>query len=135
VDRAFNGAHNIQVSFNGSSSGDYSYTFLESNGTTVSSTRGSSDTNGYTWSNGDSTTANTYSNNELYFPNYAGATNKVFSVYDVIENNSSTANQSGINARAQLRSNTAAITSILLNTNGFNFLATSSFYLYGIKNS
>jgi hypothetical protein len=135
VDRAINGSHNCQLTVNGSATSDYSQTNLAEFGVTINSTRASAGTFITTASTGNSTTANTFSSNEFYFANYAGSTNKPLSVTDVVENNSSADFESQIAARAGLRSNTAAITSITLNTNGYNYLTGSSFYLYGLKSS
>jgi len=135
VDRAINGPHNCQLTVNGSATSDYSQTNLAEFGVTINSTGASAAAFITTASTGNSTTANTFSSNEFYFPNYAGSTNKPLSVVDVVENNSTADFESAVAARAGLRSNTAAITSITLNTNGYNYMVGSSFYLYGIKNS
>jgi len=133
---AGSGPSNIFVTFNGSSSSDYSLTNLIALGTTtILSTRESAVARFLSYATGNSSTSNTFSSNEIYVPNYAGSTNKVASQYEVVENNSTTDFEWGIAARAYLRSNTAAITSVTLDGNGNNFLSGSSFYLYGIKNS
>jgi hypothetical protein len=84
---------------------------------------------------GSGATSNTFSSVEFYIPNYAGSTNKAFSVTGVSENNSSTDALTGMNA--MLWSNTAAITKITITpTAGItNFASGSRFDLYGIKNS
>lgn len=75
-------------------------------------------------------TSNTFSNVEIYIPNYAGSTNKSFSVTSVQEDNQA---EAYIDAVAGLWSNTAAITEIAItSTNSANLLSTSSFFLYGI---
>jgi hypothetical protein len=60
---------------------------------------------------GTTETANTFANNEIYFPNYAGANYKSISTDSVMENN---ATQAYSQLAAGLWSNTAAITSITL---------------------
>jgi hypothetical protein len=135
VDRAIAGGHNCLLTFNASTSSDYSQTNLAEFGVTINSTRASAATSVTTLSTGASNTSNTFSSNEIYIPNYAGSTNKPFSLQDVVENNSTADFESAIAARAALRSNTAAITSIKIDTNGYNFVSGSSFFLYGIKNS
>ena len=81
----------------------------------------------------DGATASVFGNGELYIPNYAGSTNKSFSVDGVAENNATAA---GLGLTANLWSNTAAITSITLTlSSGGNFMQHSSASLYGIKNS
>ncbi len=82
---------------------------------------------------GTSATASTFANTEFYIPNYLSSTNKSVSSDSVTENNSSTAWI--VDLGAGLWSNTAAITSIKLDGNGYNFLQYSTATLYGIKNS
>jgi len=83
--------------------------------------------------NGDSSTADCFSQWTAYIPNYAGSTNKSFSCEVAMEQNSSTAY---IHAAASLWSSTAAITSIkLYPETGPNWKADSSFYLFGITKS
>jgi hypothetical protein len=78
-------------------------------------------------------TSNTFSNNEVYIPNYAGATNKSYSVDGVAENNTTFARA---DLTAGLWSDTSAITSITLTpNNGPNFVQYSTAYLYGISSS
>ena len=77
-------------------------------------------------------TANTFSNSEFYFPNYAGSTNKSVSLDAVNENNATLADSS---LQAGLWSSTAAITSIGLVPAGGNFAQYSTAYLYGIIKS
>ena len=80
-----------------------------------------------------SSTANTFSNIELYFPNYTSAIAHSISSDGVSEDNSSTAYAE---LAAGLSSSTAAITSLTFDTNGSgNFVQYSTAYLYGISNS
>lgn len=132
---ANNGPSNQLVRFNGSSAANYSQTTLLGISSTPLSTRETNETRFLTYAVGGGSTSNTFSNNEIYIPNYAGSTNKVASNFDVSENNSSTDFQWGVGVRAYLRSVTAAITSITIDGNGDNIASGSSFYLYGIKNS
>ena len=78
---------------------------------------------------GDTATASTFSNLEMYIPNYTSSSNKSYSVDGVAENNATFA-QSGITAG--LWSQTAAITSIAFTPNTGSFLAGSTFSLYGV---
>lgn len=84
--------------------------------------------------NDSTTTASTFSNAELYFPNYTSSNYKSVSIDAVTNPNSSTSIFK--NFVAGLWSNTAAITSIdiVCETVG-TFAQYSTFYLYGIKNS
>ena len=75
-------------------------------------------------------TSNTFSNAQLYFPNYTGSSNKSFSVDTVLENNGTT---SRLEIRAALWSNTAAISSMsFIAQAGANFAIGSTISLYGI---
>lgn len=82
--------------------------------------------------NASTSTASTFSSVDIYLPNYTGSNYKSYSVDAVMENNATTAYSALV---AGLWSNTAAITSIQLNDALGNFVANSTFYLYGIKNS
>ena len=126
----------LQMTFNGSSAANYSQTFVYAETTTPSSLRYSNQTlmNIIQAVNGGTSTSNTFSNVELYIPNYAGSTNKPLSTSFVTEANATTNLYWTVGAQAGLWSNTSAITSIALNC-GSNFVSGSSFYLYGIKNS
>lgn len=83
----------------------------------------------------DLTTSNTFGSGEIYMPNYAGSTNKSFSVTSVSERNAASADSSYQTISAGLLSNTAAISSLTINFSGYNILSGSRFDLYGIKNS
>lgn len=85
------------------------------------------------WQNGGTSTANTFSNISIYFPNYTSSNNKSFSTDAVAENNS--ASSWIINLAASLWSSSAAITSIQIACETSTFAVNSTFYLYGIKNS
>jgi hypothetical protein len=78
------------------------------------------------------TTSNTFNNNQVYFPNYAGSTNKSYSVDAVTENNATT---SYANFVAGLWSNTAAINAISIAVTSGNFVQYSTATLYGISKS
>ena len=127
---------NVYVELNATAS-SYSGTIAFGNNTTPTSANYSAGTSlSYQYMAGASNTSNTFSSFELYFPNYAGSTNKPISATTAVENNSSTNSQYMVAHAAQLWSNTAAINSIrLYSGSGNNFVSGSSFYLYGIKNS
>lgn len=118
-----------KLSFNGSNS-NFSITALEgAGGSGVSSFTGTQ----YVGSAvGATATSNTFSNGEIYIPNYNSGNNKSFSVEAVTENNGSEAYADLI---AGLWSNTAAITSIGLTPTSGTFDQYSTATLYGIKNS
>ena len=120
----------LAITFNSVGTG-YSFTRLLGTGSAVSS--GRSATNQIDYVNNNGQTANTFGNAEIYIPSYGASQNKPISGFSVSENNATAAD---ISAYASLWSNTAAITSIVLTSiNGANFMAGSTFYLYGIKNS
>ena len=120
----------IRVDFNGSSSSQSSK-ILEGSASTASSF--SLSTTQVVAGTTSVSTANTFSNGEIYIPNYAGSTNKSFSADSVAENNATTG---PLYLAAGLWSNTAAITSITLtNVNSATFQEYSTATLYGIKNS
>jgi hypothetical protein len=78
-------------------------------------------------------TANSFSNDLIYIPNYGGSNNKSFSVDSVMETNATT---NGMVMIAGLWSQTAAITSIkIFPLVGPNFVQYSTAYLYGISNA
>ncbi len=77
-------------------------------------------------------TASTFANNSLYFPNYAGSTNKSWSVDSVTENNASTAYAI---LAASLWSDTSAITSLSYSALTGNLVQYSTATLYGINKS
>lgn len=83
--------------------------------------------------NTSTTTASTFTNLELYFPNYAGSTNKSFSVDSVSENNATLGDASLV---AQLWSQTAAINALsFAMSDSSNLVQYSTAYLYGVKNA
>ena len=101
---------------------------LEGNGSSAASYTEASSINASGSTPANSSTANTFGNVELYFPNYAGSTNKSLSIDAVGENNTTAAYAT---LTAGLFSATGAITSITLATDG-NFAQYSTFYLYGV---
>jgi len=120
--------------FNGDSTSLYSNTNLFVNNTTIYSNRGTGSTiEGLMDTNGSTSTSNTFSNTEIYIPNYTSIVSKPTSRFGVVETNATT---SYLGFQAGLYRNTTAITSLTLGVvYSSNFLAGSSFYLYGIKNS
>ena len=80
--------------------------------------------------NGSGTTASVFGSGEVYLPNYAGSTNKSFSIDAVSENNASTAY---MRLSAGLWSQTTAINQLTLYASSGNIAEYSTAYLYGIK--
>lgn len=82
---------------------------------------------------GNSYTSNTFGNTEIYIPDYT-STSKRKSVHaDGVPENNATGTL--MMMTAGIRGNTAAVTSVILESYEGNFVSGSSFYLYGIKNS
>jgi hypothetical protein len=117
----------LTISFNGSSTGFSSRTL----GSNSSGAFSISASNGLVYGLSDPTsyTANTFSNVEIYIPNYTSANNKSYSIDAVTENNG-TAITLALNAG--LWSNTAAITSVTITSSASNLIANSTFSLYGL---
>ena len=119
----------VYVKFN-TSTANISTRLLEGNGSSVASY---TSTTTIAVGAGTNATANTFSNFEMYIPNYAGSTNKSFSVDSVTENNGTS---SWTDLTAGLWSNTAAITGVSIYPSAsWTFSQYSTAYLYGIKNS
>jgi hypothetical protein len=117
----------IRVDFNGSSASQTSR-LIEGSSTTVGNI--SLSTTQVVSATTSVSTANTFSNSELYIPNYTSSTNKSISSDSVTENN---AVQGPLYLAVGLWSNTAAITSITLtNVNSATFQQYSTATLYGI---
>jgi hypothetical protein len=126
------GGSNLQMQFNGSTSG-YSQRVLLGNGSTAASYSDTSEI-GFMYVTTSSDTSNTFSSTDIYIPNYAGSNNKSVSIDNVQENNGTTANAA---LTAALWSNSAAINRVYLQiANGAGtFAQYSTATLYGIKNS
>ena len=120
-----------QMTFNGNAS-SYSYRGLYGNGSSASSFNNST-TFIYVGDMDLSTyTANTFSSESVYIPNYVGSNYKSVSIDSVNENNATAA---AAYLTAALWSNTAAINRITLTPGGGNYAQYSTATLYGIKNS
>ena len=123
---------NMAITINGSTA-NLSRRLIYGSGSATASTN---NTDGYVGDiAGTTATASTFSNTEIYFPNYASSTNKSFSTDNVTENNGTEAWAFMV---AGLRSNTAAITSISLgplSPQTWSFSQYSTATLYGISKS
>ena len=132
--RGTNGTYvNNRFSFNGSTTGYSSrllYGLGSSTGSDVNAVTTAIDYSAY--SAGSDATASTFSNGELYLPNYTGSSNKSVSVDAVSENNNTTAIAA---LTAGLWSDSAAITSVKITPSSGTFAQYSTATLYGIKNS
>lgn len=119
------------IRVNGSSSGYLGKMVYSTTGTTTASATDSSGTQ-LSWglSVAASATANTFSNGQIYIPNYAGSTNKTFSIEESGENNATAAEQQVV---AGIWSNTAAVTQVSLIPSTGTFVQYSTASLYGIN--
>jgi hypothetical protein len=91
----------------------------------------------YTWGggmSGTSATANTFGNSEIYLINYTNSSAKTALTTSVTETNAAATFNS---LAAHTNSTTSPVTSITIYAwqSFINFVAGSTFYLYGIKNS
>jgi hypothetical protein len=120
----------LLVRFNGSTTG-YSYRSVYGFAGSAGSVSGSNNQATYAL-DAPSATANTFSNGELYVPNYTSSNFKSVSVDSVSEDNSASTPIAEL--RAFLWSNTAAITSVgLFPETGPLFAQHSTFSLYGVS--
>ena len=78
-------------------------------------------------------TTSTFSNGEIYIPNYAGSNYKSASIDNVQESNQDTNVYATLSAA--LLSNTTAISQIVITPGADNFAQYSTAYLYGISNA
>jgi len=123
---------NVRVQFNGNTS-SYSHRILFGSGSAAGSYTGTNDGIDYNTDDALSQTASTFSNSDIYIPNYAGSNNKSISADAVSENNATAAYAL---LTAGLWSNSAAITSLkIYSGSGQSFAQYSTAVLYGIKNS
>jgi hypothetical protein len=116
------------IRFNSNSSG-YSERLLYGNGSSAASANRSGSETVWLLSALNSSTANTFSNGQVYIPNYTGSTNKSFSMDSVNETNATGADQY---LDAALWSNTAAITNIQFFNPDGNFAIGTTISLYGV---
>ena len=126
----------VFLQINGDSSTIYSTTRLRGDGASASSGRTTSAANLYFAIDVPSTsTANTFTNQEFYIPNYTVTQNRAISNFSITENNSASTD-TYVQVDAGLYTSTTAITSLtVVQGSSTTFVSGSSFYLYGIKNS
>ena len=132
--RTTGGTDGMRVEINGSTA-NFTYRSIDGDGANANSYSGTTGIIAGLPQNGGSTgwTANTFASTYVYFPNYAGSSNKSFSIDTTTENNATT---SYLDLQASLWSQTTAINQLTLkSTNAANFVQYSSAYLYGIVKS
>lgn len=119
----------MRMRFNSDTSSSYPMRLLFGDGASVSSLNQTDTGIIWVWANSNNSTANTFSNAQVYIPNYTGSNNKSISIDAVVENNGTT----GLNAfTAGLWSNSAAISNITIIAGTTNFLTNSTATLYGV---
>ena len=123
---------NIRIRFNGVTT-NYSHRILYGSGSAAGSYSGTNNGIDYASDDAAAQTSSTFSNSEIYIPNYAGSTNKSLSADAVSENNATAAYAL---LTAGLWSDTAVINTIrIYYGGGQNLAANSTAYLYGVKNA
>ena len=121
-------ANSPYLRFNGDTASNYSQTYLEGNGTTAVSARGSNQSFGYINLNA---TPEVNGNIIVNIMNYANTT--TFKTYLARTNQAGTATDTVVGL---WRATPAAISTILIaSSNGGNYLAGSTFNLYGITSA
>jgi hypothetical protein len=124
----------IKIRFNSDTGSNYSMTTLQGNGSSASSFRTTNATSIYNnLINGDSTTSNNFTPHIIQIQNYSNTTTNKTLLWRF--GNSIQAGGSGdLAAIVGLYRSTSAITSIEVSVwNAVNFIAGSTFTLYGIK--
>jgi hypothetical protein len=121
---------NLNMKFNGSTS-SLSMKYLDGAGSGTP-TSGSATVGNIGGNFGTGATANTFSNTEVYIPNYAGSNYKSYSADAVTETNATTAY---MDLCAGLWSNTAAINQVTVFSQSGNLVQYSTAYLYGVNNA
>jgi hypothetical protein len=123
----------IKLTFNNNTGSVYSLRNIRGNGATVVSQSLSTTFIEVEMVNGNTATASTFSNTEIYVPNYAGSNNKSVSIDSVQETNATTAYAA---LTAALFSSSSAISSIELKpSSGSLWQQYSTATLYGINKS
>jgi hypothetical protein len=132
--RASNVNDYMKITFNGSTTTYSGIMFYGNGSSAVTSTFAAAGASQYAGDiNASTSTSNTFTSVDIYIPNYAGSTNKSYSVDAGLENNATFGQDT---FAAGLWSTTSAITSISL-TGGVagSVVQYSTATLYGISNS
>jgi hypothetical protein len=117
------------IRFNGDTGSSYTSSWLQGTGGAAASSNLASTILICMNTPGSNATANTFSNNVVYIPNYTSSATKTLSSDAVDENNAASAFQ---RIHAGLWNNTSAITQIVIGPNGTSFVQNSVFSLYGV---
>ena len=130
----------IKVSARNDAGGVYNGMIITLNGASVTgrrlgmeATSAYSDTTPYGYNNSSTSTASTFSNTEIYIPNYASTTTyKSISMDSVSENNAS---NNGMDMVAALYSANTAVSTVRIAGGAANYVQYSTATLYGISKS
>ena len=122
---------NLNVRVNNDSGSNYGVVQLSFYGTGINQNEGINNTSWgqALWGAGTTMTANMFSTNTMYFPNYTNTSNKQISAFAGM---SSSSVRSYVLDTANDYRGTSAITSISITPYSGNFVSGSSFYLYGL---
>ncbi len=126
------GIEALDMRFNNDTGSNYSYRYIQGTGSGI--TGGAATATSFDEAmvtNGNSSTANTFSNSSLYIPSYRSSNYKSFSLDTVEEENATAAY---MRLEAGLWNSTAAITSIKI-YGSTSFAQYTTATLYGINNS
>jgi hypothetical protein len=123
------GSRIVQMQVNNDTASNYTVRYLTGNGTGATSGTIANTYLGLIYAVGDTATASTFSNNEIYIPNYTSATAKTFSSNSVTENNVAAAYAT---IAAGSWTGTAAVTSVKLFDPTYLFVQYSTASLYTI---
>jgi hypothetical protein len=121
----------VTITFN--SGGTYSEKRLWANGTTATSYSGSTIEAQY--ADGATSTSNTFTNFELYIPNYTSTSNAKSLSYDSVSENNGNPAYAVMLAGLWTKSPQEAISSITFDPVYGNFVQYSTAYLYGVSNA
>jgi len=136
VNNQMSGASGFKIRFNSDSGSNYSETFLYGTGSAAGSGRASSQTSIYNnLIYGDSTTANVFTPNIIQIQNYSNTTTNKTTLWRY--GSTTSAGGSGdVTAIVGLWRSTSAINAIEISAwNAVNFVAGSTFSIYGIQNA
>jgi hypothetical protein len=123
----------FNMNFNNDTGANYTMRSLSGSGATASSDTWTSQNNAYVYQAvGNTATASTFSNIEIYIPNYTSSAQKSFSTDGVAENNTATANNRWNALQASIWTGTAAINTVSFTPASGSFVQYSTFSLYGL---
>ena len=129
--------NNLYITINGSPTGtSYSDINVFSVGTSTGSFGHSGQNQPWTAATpSTAATSNTFSNTEIYIPNYTSSRHKTISTNGIVARTLTANGDVFLNFMAGLWADTSAVTSLVFTTDVTDFVQGSTFYLYGIKNS